>query len=96
MRIAGRLELGVPLLIDALDIAEGKQTVQAVLVVHHQEFMNAGMLVEKFVRANDGSRPSSFLLMVWTWERGVSASAIFFFAYRGLTTWLGSRPTSFP
>ena len=54
MRVARRLELRVALLRDALDVAHRDQAVQMVLVVHHQQLVDAEMFGEKFVRAGDG------------------------------------------
>ena len=54
MRVARRLELGVALLRDALHVAHGEQAAQMVLVVHHQQLVDAGVLGEKLVGARDG------------------------------------------
>ena len=62
MRVARRLELRVPLLRDALDVAHREQAVQLVLVVHHQQLVDAGMLGEKLVGAGDGIA-AQFLLI---------------------------------
>ena len=53
MGVAGRLELRVALLRDALDVAHGEEPAQMVLVVHHQQFVNADVFGEKFVGAGD-------------------------------------------
>ena len=75
VRVARRLELRLALLRDALHVAHREQAAQVVLVVHDEQLVDAGMFGEKFVGAGDRVLPSSFLLMVWTWARGVSASA---------------------
>ena len=53
-RVARGLELRVALLRDALDVAHREQAAQMVLVVHHEQFVDAEMLGEKFVGAGDG------------------------------------------
>ena len=52
--VARRLELRAALLRDALDVAHREQAVQMVVVVHHEQLVDAGMLGEKFVGARDG------------------------------------------
>jgi hypothetical protein len=53
-RVARRLELRAAFLRDALDVAHREQAAQVVLVVHHEQFVNAQMFGEKFVGAGDG------------------------------------------
>ena len=62
MRVARRLELRVALLRDALDVAHREQPVQAVLVVHHQQLVDAGMVGEELVGLGDGVAPQFLLL----------------------------------
>ena len=54
VRVACRLELCVPLLRDALDIAHGEQPVQPILVVHHQQLVCAGVVREELIRPGNG------------------------------------------
>ena len=54
MRVARRLELRVPLLRDALHVAHREQPVQPVLVVHHQQLVDARVVGEELVRLGDG------------------------------------------
>ena len=49
MGVAGRLELRVAFLRDALDVAHGDESLQLVVVVHHQQFVDADVFGEKFV-----------------------------------------------
>ena len=42
-----------PLLRDALHVAHRDQSAQHVLVIHYQQFVDAEMLGEKFIRAPD-------------------------------------------
>ena len=60
MRVARRLELRLALLRDALHVAHRDEAVQMVLVVHHEQLVDADVLGEKFVRA--GNRVAAQLL----------------------------------
>ncbi len=61
MRVARGLELRLAFLRDALHVAHGDESVQMVVVVHHQQFVDADVLGEKFVGA--GNRvPAQILL----------------------------------
>ena len=62
MRVARRLELRVPLLRDALHVAHREQPVQPVLVVHHQQLVDAGVVGEELVGLGDGVA-AQFLLV---------------------------------
>ena len=53
-RVARGLELRVAFLRDALDVAHREQAAQMVLVVHHEQFVDAEVFGEKFVGAGDG------------------------------------------
>ena len=53
-RVARWPELRVALLRDALHVAHGKQAAQAVFFVHYQQFVDAGVVGEKFVGPRDG------------------------------------------
>ena len=66
MRIARGLELRLALLRDALDVAHREQAVQMVLVVHHEQFVDAEVLGEKFVGARDRILAQFLFVMVWT------------------------------
>ena len=52
--ITRRPELRLFLGSDALDVAQGEQAAKLVVVVHHQQFVDAGVVGEKLVR--DGNR----------------------------------------
>ena len=52
-RVARRLELRVAFLRDALHVAHRDEAVQMVVVVHHQQFVDADVLGEKFVGAGN-------------------------------------------
>jgi hypothetical protein len=54
VRVARRLELRLALLRDALHVAHRDEAVQMVLVVHHEQLVDAEMFGEKFVGAGDG------------------------------------------
>ena len=53
VRVARRLELRLALLRDALHVAHRDEAVQMVVVVHHQQFVDADVLGEKFVGAGN-------------------------------------------
>ena len=54
MRVARRLELRFPLLRDPFHVAHRDQPLQPVLIVHHQQLVNARMRREELVRLGDG------------------------------------------
>ena len=54
LRVARGLELRLALLRDALDIAHGDEPVQNVMVIQHQQLVDAEVFGEKFVGARDG------------------------------------------
>ena len=61
---------------DALDIAEGEEAAETVVVVHDEEFVDADVFVERIVGGGDGivaevRAPRSF----GRWRRGIMASA---------------------
>ena len=47
-------ELRLALLLDALDVVHGEQAAQMIVVVHHEQLVDAGAFGEKFVGARDG------------------------------------------
>ena len=53
LRIARRLELRLALLLDAFHVAQRDQPVQMIVLVHHQQLVDADVLGEKFIRARD-------------------------------------------
>src|ERR1051326_3142160 len=59
--IAGGLELRASLLGDALDVAHGEEAPQPVLLVHHQQLVNAWMVVEELVGPGDRVRAQLLL-----------------------------------
>ena len=50
MGVARRLKLSAALLNDFLDVAHREKPVQTVLLIDHQQLVNAGMFGEKLVR----------------------------------------------
>ena len=53
LRITGRLELGLALLGDLLHIAHGDEAVETILVVDHEELVDADVLGEELIREGD-------------------------------------------
>ena len=54
LRIARGFELRLALLLDALDVVHREQAAQIVVVIHHEQFVDAGALGKKLVGAGDG------------------------------------------
>ena len=54
LRVARGLELRLAFLRDALDVAHRDEAVQMVVVIHHEQLVDAEMFGEKFVGARDG------------------------------------------
>ena len=60
--VPGRAKLRLLLKRDPLDVAQGEQAAEAILRVHHQQFVDAGMLGEKLVCDRDRVGPQFFFL----------------------------------
>ena len=53
-RVAGRLQGRTGFLGNTLDVAESEQPLESILIVHHQQLVNAQVLGEEAVGAGDG------------------------------------------